>query len=183
VLRRVARPLLAGLFVVMGAQAVKNPQPLVDGAEPVADALQPLLHRLAPENVAGHIPDDPATLVRLNGAVQVIGGLLLATGNGRRIGAGLLALSIIPTTIARHAFWQIKDDRPARQEQFGHFLKNASLFGALVLAAQDTEGQPSIAWRTQHGLEAAKKSGARSLRTAKREARMVSKLGRSELPF
>ena len=182
-LRRVARPLLAGLFVIMGAQAVKNPQPLVDGAEPVADKLQPLLHRLAPESVAGHIPDDPATLVRLNGGAQVLGGLLLATGKGRRAGAGLLALSIIPTTIARHAFWQIKDDKAARKEQFGQFLKNASLFGALLLAAQDTEGQPSIAWRTQHGLESAKKAGARSVRTAKREAKLVSKLGRSELPF
>ena len=97
--------------------------------------------------------------------------------------AGLLALSLIPTTIARHAFWQIKDDKPARQEQFVQFLKNASLFGAMLLAAQDTEGKPGIAWRTQHGLESAKKAGARSVRTAKREAKLVSKLGRSELPF
>jgi uncharacterized membrane protein YphA (DoxX/SURF4 family) len=183
VLRRVARPLLAGLFVVMGAQAAKNPQPFVDDAAPVADKLQPLLHRLAPESVAGHIPDDAATLVRLNGVAQVVGGLLLATGKGRRAGAGLLAVSLIPTTVARHAFWQIKDDKPARQEQFVQFLKNASIFGALLLAAQDTEGQPGIAWRTQHGLESAKKAGARSVRTAKREAKLVSKLGRSELPF
>ena len=182
-LRRVARPLLAGLFVVMGAQAAKNPQPLVEDAAPVADKLQPLLHRLAPESLAGRIPDDAATLVRLNGAAQVVGGLLLATGKARRAGAGLLAVSLIPTTVARHPFWQIKNDKPARHEQFVQFLKNASIFGALLLAAQDTEGQPSIAWRTQHGLESAKKAGARSVRTAKREAKLVSKLGRAELPF
>jgi uncharacterized membrane protein YphA (DoxX/SURF4 family) len=183
VLRRIARPLLAGLFVVLGAQALKNPQPLVESAEPVAERLQPLLHKLAPERAAGLIPDDTATLIRVNGATQVVGGLLLATGKGRRLGAGLLAASLVPTTLARHPFWEIKDDKAARQQEFIQFLKNLSIFGGLLLVAQDTEGRPGIAWRTQHGLESAKKAGSRSLRTAKREGKLVTRLGRSELPF
>ncbi len=181
--RFVARSLLAGFFVVHGAQAVKNPDPFVADAEGVASKLSPLLHRVAPDQVSARIPDDTRSLVRLNGAVQVLGGLALASGIGRRAGAGALAATLIPTTLAEHAFWAVKDDPAARDAKVGQFLKNAALFGGLLIAAGDTEGAPGLAWRTKSGLESAKKSSGRTIKTAKREAKLARRAARAELPF
>lgn len=192
--RFVARSLLAGIFVVQGAKAVKNPDALVERAAGVTDKLGPILHRVAPPQISARIPDDTRSLVRLNGAVQVIGGIALASGIGRRVGAGALAASLVPTTIAGHAFWAVKNDPEARNAQLGQFLKNAGLLGGLLIAAGDTEGRPGVAWRTKHGLEAAKKNSKHgidsakkntgaTIKTAKREAKRAKRAARAELPF
>jgi uncharacterized membrane protein YphA (DoxX/SURF4 family) len=181
--RFVARSLLAGYFVVHGAQAVKNPEPFVADAEGVAGKLSPLLHRVAPDPISARIPDDTRSLVRLNGAVQVLGGLALASGLGRRAGAGALAAALVPTTLAEHAFWAVKDDPAARNAKFGQFLKNAGLLGGLLIAVGDTEGRPGVAWRTKHGIDSAKKSTGRTVKTAKREAKLAKATARAELPF
>jgi putative oxidoreductase len=192
--RFVARSLLAGYFVVHGANAVKNPDTFVADAEGVAGKLSPLLHRIAPDQISARIPDDTRSLVRLNGAVQVIGGLALASGIGRRAGAGALAAALIPTTLAEHAFWAVKNDPEARRAKLSQFLKNAGLLGGLLIAAGDTEGAPGIAWRTKHGLdsakkssksgiESAKKSTGRTIKTAQREAKLAKRAARAELPF
>lgn len=175
--------MLASLFLVMGAQTLKNPQVVAERARPVIEKLQPLLHKVAPDRVSGHIPDEPVTFVRVNSVVQIAGGLMLATGRGRRLGAALLAGSLVPTTMAGHAFWSVKDDPDARRTQITQFLKNVSIFGGLILASRDTEGQPSLGWQAQHGIESARKAGDRTLRTARREAKLVARAGRSELPF
>jgi uncharacterized membrane protein YphA (DoxX/SURF4 family) len=179
--RFVARSLLAGFFVVHGAKAVKNPDPFVADAAGVAGKLSPLLHRVAPDQISARIPDDTRSLVRLNGAVLVLGGLALASGVGRRAGAGALAATLVPTTLAEHAFWAVKDDPEARSAKLGQFLKNAALFGGLLIG--DTEGAPGVAWRTRHGIDSARKSTGRTIRTAKREAKLAQRSARAELPF
>jgi len=192
--RFVARSLLAGFFVVHGANAVRNPDQFVADAEGVAAKLSPLLHRVAPDQLSARVPDDTRSLVRLNGATQVLGGLALASGIGRRAGAGALAAALVPTTLAEHAFWAVKDDPEARSAKLGQFLKNAALFGGLLIAAGDTEGAPSLAWRTKHGLDSAtksskrgidtaKKTTGRTIKTAKREAKLAQRAARAELPF
>jgi uncharacterized membrane protein YphA (DoxX/SURF4 family) len=92
------------------------------------------------------LPDDPATLIRLNGGLQVAAGVLLSLGRYRRLAALALIGSIIPTTIAGHAFWSEVDDEKRAQQQT-QFLKNLGLLGGLILAAVDTEGAPSATWR------------------------------------
>ena len=111
-IRAVGRTMLASYFVASGIKAVRNPTPNA-GAEPVTDKLVPALKKYAPAQVAGYIPEDTATLVRINGVLQVAGGLMLATGKGRRLGAWLLADSLVPGTVARHPFWT--RDRPRRK--------------------------------------------------------------------
>ena len=91
---------------------------------------------------------DAEMLVRINGAVQIGGGVLLAAGKFRRIAALALIGSIIPTTYAGHRFWE-ESDPTTRTQQKMHFLKNVGLLGGLILAAFDTEGEPSIAWRAK----------------------------------
>lgn len=128
-LRTVARPLLASMFIVGGASALKSPGPRVAKAQPVAD----LLKKAAPE-----LPVTGANLVRLNGAVQLAAGVALATGHVPRIAALALAATMPPTSVAGHAYWN-ETDPAARANQRIHFLKNLSMTGGLLMATLDPD--------------------------------------------
>lgn len=211
VVRAIARPLLSGLFIIQGAKAVRNPEPLVPKAKPVADRMVPLVKKVAPPQVGDRIPESTKNLVRLNGAAQVIGGVALASGSARRAGAGLLAASLVPTTMAGHRFWEESDPDERRRQQT-QFLKNLSVMGGLLLAIVDTEGKPGLAWRATHSTRAAKreakhavestgresrrlaaaakretkhaaKLARREAKTLKREAKLTAKLAKAELPL
>ena len=137
--RRIARPMLASMFIAGGLDAIQSPEGKVKAAAAVTEPLKarfPLL------------PEDAATLVRLNGIVQVGAGGLLAIGKFRRLAAWALVASVIPTTYAGHRFWEEVDEETRAQQRF-HFLKNLGLLGGLVLAAVDTEGAPSLGWRAR----------------------------------
>jgi uncharacterized membrane protein YphA (DoxX/SURF4 family) len=151
-LRAIPRTMLASYFVAAGIKAIRDPESLVPAAEPLVDRVVPLVKDYAPEQVAGYVPENAVTLVRIHGLTQVVGGAALATGKGRRLGALLLAGSLIPSTIAKHPFWTVQDP-DARAQDRSHFLKNVSLLGGVLLAAQDTEGRPSLAWRARKGGE------------------------------
>ncbi len=133
--------MLAGIFVTSGARALTTPDPLVAPAQPVIDRVAPVLTR-----IDKRVPSDARTLVQINGAVQFVGGLLLLTGL-RRPAAAALAASLVPTTLAGHRFWEYRDEQQRTQQQI-QFLKNLGLLGGLLLAAVDTEGRPSIRYRT-----------------------------------
>jgi putative oxidoreductase len=62
------------------------------------------------------------------------------------VAALALGASLVPTTFAGHRFWE-EGDPKQRAAQKIHFLKNVGLLGGLLLAALDTEGQPSLRWR------------------------------------
>jgi uncharacterized membrane protein YphA (DoxX/SURF4 family) len=149
-LRAAARTMLASYFIASGVKALRDPDPLVPDAEPLTDKMVPFVKEYAPAQVASFIPDDAKTLVRVHGATQLVGGLALASGKGRRLGALLLAYSLIPGTIAKHPFWSRTDEAERAHDQH-QFLKNTSLLGGVLVAAADTEGKPSLAWRAQKG--------------------------------
>ena len=94
--RRIARPLLAAVFVNSGIDALRNP-------EPRAKLAAPMVH-VAAERFG--TPDDPLLAARVNAGVMVAGGLGLATGAAPRTSALALAGSLVPTTLAGHAFWE-----------------------------------------------------------------------------
>jgi uncharacterized membrane protein YphA (DoxX/SURF4 family) len=152
-LRAVPRAMLASYFVASGIKAIRDPESLVPAAEPLADRVVPLVKEYSPEQVASVVPENTVTLVRVFGAAQVLGGAALATGKGRRLGALLLAGTLVPSTIAKHPFWKIQDPEERAQDR-NHFLKNVSLLGGVLIASVDTEGKPSLAWRAQKGGEA-----------------------------
>jgi len=135
--RRIARPLLASMFISGGLDAIQSPESKVKSAEAVTEPLMAKFPAL---------PQDTATLVKLNGFVQVSAGGLLAIGKFRRLAAWALVASVVPTTYAGHRFWE-EIDEDARAQQRVHFLKNLGLLGGLILAATDTEGAPSLGWR------------------------------------
>ncbi|WP_137810681.1 MULTISPECIES: DoxX family protein [Gordonia] len=142
ILRRIARPLLASAFVASGVDAIRSPKPIAQSAEPVVDKARSSL----PPEVAGRIPENTETLVQINAAAQIGGGILLATGKFPRVASVVLAGTLIPTTAAGTDFWNEAD--PAKKEaQRNAFIKNVGLLGGVLLAAVDTEGKPSLAWR------------------------------------
>jgi uncharacterized membrane protein YphA (DoxX/SURF4 family) len=166
-LRSAARTMLASYFVVSGLKAVRDPESLVPAAEPLVDGVVPQIQRFAPEQVSSYVPTDAKTWVRINGALELVGGLALATGKGRRLGAGLLALSLVPTTIGKYPFWSRRD--PAeRAADRDHFLKNLSLLGGVLIASRDTEGKPSLGYR-------ASKTGQQLVSDTKKAQAKVSK--------
>jgi uncharacterized membrane protein YphA (DoxX/SURF4 family) len=160
-LRAGARTMLASYFIVNGVKAVRNPDPLVPAAQPVADRVVPLVKKYAPQQVATAIPEDTANLVRANGAAQILGGLALASGMGRRAGALLLAGALVPSTLARHPFWTRTDPEEKALDR-SQFVKNVSLLGGVLLAAGDTEGKPSLAYRAQKGGQSLAKETRRA---------------------
>lgn len=128
-LRTVARPMLASMFIYGGAMALKSPGPRADKAQPTAD----LIKKIAPD-----LPVTGANLARFNGAAQLVGGLALATGHFPRLAAFGLAATLPPTTVAGHAYWN-ETDPGARANQRIHFLKNVSMAGGLLMATLDPD--------------------------------------------
>ncbi len=150
VLRLVARPMLASIFIAEGIDSLLHP----DTKAPAAEAVVRPLAEQVPV-----VPDQVEQAVRLNGAVQVVAGSLLAIGRFPRLSAAALAASLIPTTYAGHRFWE-SDDKQERSQQKIHFLKNLSMLGGLLIAAGDTAGNPSVAWRSRHAATAVKREAA-----------------------
>lgn len=128
-LRTVARPMLASMFVYGGAMALKEPGPRAAKAQPTAD----LIKKLAPS-----LPVNGSNLTRFNGAVQLVAGTALATGRFPRLAALALAATLPPTTFAGHPYWN-ETDPAARANQRIHFFKNVSMTGGLLMATLDPD--------------------------------------------
>jgi putative oxidoreductase len=167
IVRRLARPLLASVFVAAGIDALRHPG----------------LRSQQAAQLLGKVPDqvpgaqtaakDPDLFVRVNGAALLGGGVLLATGRMPRLASTVLAASIIPTTAIDHAFWDESD--PTRKElSRSLFFKNVGLLGGLLLAAVDTEGRPGLVWRAQHAGKVTRREARHAKRAASREARLIA---------
>lgn len=161
VVRRIARPMLAAIFIAGGVDALRRPAKRARQARPLIDkAAEPL-----------GLPDDPELLVRANGVVMIAAGSLLATGHLPRVAAATLAGTLVPATAVEYPFWQTEDE-DERRRQVIQVLKNVGLLGGLLLAAVDTEGRPGLAYRARMAGD----SLGRTARTTRREARMAARL-------
>lgn len=145
-IRRLARPLLASIFVYGGIGALRD----VKGHAKAAAGLLDKTVTPVKDSIPEQVPTDPETLVKIDGVVKVGAGVLLALGKWPRVAALLLSGSVIPTTLSAHAFWEIEDPEQ-REAQRIQFLKNLGLLGGLLITAVDTEGKPSVGYRARHG--------------------------------
>jgi uncharacterized membrane protein YphA (DoxX/SURF4 family) len=125
-LRVAARVLTGSTYIGLGADAFRAPGGRVDEAAAVLSAVRGVVP----------LPAEDELVVRGNGAVQVIAGALLAVGVLPRLSASVLIGSLVPTTIAGHAFWKI-DDPTARKRQRVQFQKNMAMIGGLLYAVLD----------------------------------------------
>ena len=172
--RRIARPMLASMFVVGGVNALKNAPQLAAKASDVTERLLPLVQKALP---GAPIPEDPLTLVRINAAVQIGAAAALATGRAPRLASATLAVSLVPTTVAGHRFWA-ETDPTQKANQRLHFFKNVSMLGGLILAAVDTDGKPGVAWRARRAARDVRREARHLGHSARREAKLATtKLG------
>lgn len=162
IVRRIARPLLAAVFVIQGLDSLRHPARRAEMASPLLDKIGPVLG----------LPEDKEMLVRANGFAQLVGGTMLATGRLPRVGALLIAGSLVPTTVAGHPFWQ-ETDPQQRAQQRTQFLKNLGLLGGALLALVDTEGRPGLVWRAHNVSRATRREARHVTNTARREARLA----------
>jgi uncharacterized membrane protein YphA (DoxX/SURF4 family) len=220
VTRRIARPLLASVFIAGGLDQLRRPGDKAAVSAPLLDAVQEAAAPVttaaaeqaatavdqaadAVEETTDRPPDadggttgevvaeaadvadrvrttigdvaagrrdlfDDEALVRANGAVQLGAGLLLATNRMPRVASAALAVTLVPTTLGGHRWWEAQGTERAIQRF--NFLKNVALLGGLILAAADTEGEPSLAWRLRH----AGKDGKLAARAAKANAAVAA---------
>jgi putative oxidoreductase len=159
--------MVASIFILQGYDTFRRPERVAPRAEPVVRQL------------SDRIPAVPAKTedaVRLNGAVQMAAGVLLSVGWFPRLAALALAGTLVPTTAAGHRFWESEEDADRAQQRI-HFLKNLSMFGGLLIAAADTGGKPSVAWRARHAVQEARREARLVARTARASAKASAKAG------
>lgn len=165
--RRVARPMIASIFVIQGLDAFRHPAPLAKRSSPLLDKAIPALG----------LPNDKEMLVRANGVTQMVGGIMLATGFLPRLGAIAIAASLVPTTLGGHPFWK-EEDAAQRKTQRIQFLKNMAMMGGVLLAAVDTAGKPGLAWRAQNIANRSQRGAKRAVKTTAREAKIAKQSAR-----
>ncbi|HEY8042936.1 MAG TPA: DoxX family membrane protein [Streptosporangiaceae bacterium] len=125
-MRPAARFLTGSTYVLLGFDALRAPGGRVDLAAPLLAAIRAKVP----------LPADDEVVVRANAAVQVAAGAALALGRAPRLSALLLAGSLIPTTLAGHAYWTIEDPAARKMQQI-QFHKNMAMIGGLLLAVLD----------------------------------------------
>ena len=146
-IRRIARPLLSVAFIGQGIDSLLNPKPAAEAAAPMVDGLRAL-----PDPVGSVIPSDPQKFAQINAAVQIGGGLLLATGKAPRVASAALAFTVLPANVGAHMFWS-ESDPQLKTEKRKEFMTDLSLLGGLMIASADTAGKPSLGWRGRRAAE------------------------------
>jgi putative oxidoreductase len=73
-----------------------------------------------------------SVLVVLTGVQILAGSLLILLGVWADLGAALLVVFLIPTTLVMHDFWTIEAPEERQQDQV-HFMKNIALAGAALM--------------------------------------------------
>ena len=141
--------MLSAVFISRGVEALRSPKPSAQSTQNTLDGLSKL-----PDPVSTNLPSDAETVARINAAVQIGGGLLLATGKLPRVASAALALTVVPGSLGGHNFWNQTDPQRKAEERRA-FVTDISLIGGLIIAAVDTEGKPSLGWR---GRRAARKA-------------------------
>ncbi len=121
-LRAGTRLLVAWVFLDAGVDVLRKPEPRVETAGHLFDALQGTLPGW---------PEDRVAVVRANALVQLVAGALLALGVYPRLTAAVLALSLVPTTIGGHPFW-LYDEAARKRQNRVHFNKNLAILGGLL---------------------------------------------------
>lgn len=183
--RLLARPLLASYFIANGVNDLTHTKEVAAKTAPVSDKLAPAAQNAMQGAVP--VPSEPETWVRVAGAVQVAAGLCLAAGKAPRLSALALGATLIPSTAARHPFWESSGD--AQADDLVHFVKNVAIGGGTMLAALDTEGRPGLAWRTRHAAHDARREAAlignraaakASLKSTRKAAKASAKAARKK---
>ena len=126
----VGRVLLVLIFVVSGAQKlidIPATATQIQSVVTIPDALREYVGQV--ESVTNM--QWPQILAILAGAIEVVGGLLIAFNIATRSAATVLALYTMVATYYYHAFWTMSGE--AMQNNIIHFEKNLAIIGGLLI--------------------------------------------------
>jgi putative oxidoreductase len=167
--RRIARPLLASTFIYGGIDALRHPEAKAPRAEKLDIPSKPGMATLRITTAE--------QAVRSNAAVQVTAGTLLSLNKFPRLAALALAVSLVPTTLAGHPFWE-ESERDQKIFHLTHFFKNLSMLGGLLIASVDSGGKESLAHKTKRVSDRTRRKAAKD--TARAAARVARKAGKKQ---
>jgi putative oxidoreductase len=85
----------------------------------------------------------PELLLPIAAGLELIGGLMVATGFQARVGGVLLILFLVPVTFFMHNFWQLEPGGE-RMNQMINFMKNVSITGGALLVVAFGSGACSV---------------------------------------
>lgn len=168
IVRFVARPLLASSYIASGVDRLRN-------SEDTAAQLRPALQQIGSAvPSAKSITSNEKLVAKVVGGAQVGAGVLLGIGKLTRLAALVLVGSSALNAIVefRSADTSTKEGRTDRRNQL---LKNVSLIGAVLLAAVDTDGRPSLAWRAEHFAHDARKNAKSLSKDARKQLHKADK--------
>ncbi|MDO5747176.1 MAG: DoxX family protein [Actinomycetaceae bacterium] len=188
ILRSIARPLLASVFIYDGCDAILDSR---SHASRFLD-VQPMLEKVGVPPV---ISSDAQMLAKISGGITAGAGLGFALGIAPRTNAALLAAINLPITLI-NAFSSVStslleapdtlddtaelnqvsnDDPPTTQamrnrDALHTFLQGAAVAGGLLLAIFDREGKPSLSWRARRAEQRAQRSLHKATQHAAKKA-------------
>ena len=159
-IRKIARPMLASVFIIDGAKTVMNPSSNKESAASVLEQVRAAV----PRQYRSFLPQDPETAAQIVGGVKAGAGSLFAIGKLPRTAAALLTATSAASLVGRNAFWNTDDEDEKLRRRAGA-LTDLALTGGVLLASVDTAGKPDIKWRAQNAARVAKKNVQQALPT------------------
>lgn len=163
-LRFAGRVLFSAYFISDGFQLLTKPDQNIDALAPTVDRIVPAVQSVLPPDTADRVPEDARTWARVLGLAQIVGGIAYATGIARRPGAYLLGAATLPRLVGAAG----GDDRTG-------LLSQLALFGATVVATQDTAGRPGLAWRAEQSRKAVEARAKVASKQAKHTRKAIGK--------
>ena len=147
--RRIARPLLAAPFIFEGVQTAIRP-------DRVLDALPVTIADIDEQVSKSPLPTDAETILRTAGGLAAVAGAAFALNKKPRLASATLLLTTTVGLAGRKRVWELKGTE--RTEELRAIAGDLGLLGGILLAAVDTDGKPSLAYRVDKAIERAQKN-------------------------
>ena len=162
IVRRLARPALATGFIAGGVDAFRNSSAAARELDPVLKAVETAAPQLRP------VTANRAVVAQGIAAAQVCAASLLAVSKLPR-----LSSTVLLGTTALNGYTQYRSapagTKEEKAERRADLLKNVSLLGGVMIAAVDTSGNPSLAWRASHLAGDVRKNAAKVSKDTKKK--------------
>lgn len=164
--RRIARPLLAAPFIFEGVQTAIRP-------DRVLDALPVTIADIDEQVSKSPLQTDAETILRAAGGLAAVAGAAFALNKKPRLASATLLLTTTVGLAGRKRVWELKGTE--RTEELRAIAGDLGLLGGILLAAVDTDGKPSLAYRVDKAIERAQKSAAEKQRELEKAAKKNKK--------
>ena len=168
IVRRLARPLLATGYIAGGMDAFRNSSAAAKQLDPVLKTVESAVPQLRP------VTANRAVVAQGIAAAQVSAASLLAISKLPR-----LSSTVLLGTTALNGYTQYRSADASTPEgkstRRAGLLKNVSLLGAVMIAAVDTSGNPSLAWRASHLADDVRKNAAKVGKDTKKKLAQAEK--------